>query len=558
MINGLRPESENGEEMDLLDSMSLEEKIGQMVMVGFEGPELTPSDEEFIGKYNIGNAVFLGRNIVDPAQTQSLTHRLQEIASQRRHPIGFLLSIDQEGGVVARLTRGETVFPGNMALGATGSEEWARKAAEVTADEMMALGFNMNLAPVLDINNNPDNPGIGVRSFGEDVSLVTRLGVAAIDTYQSLGVVATAKHFPGKGDVTVDSHLDLPTVAHSRDRLESVEFAPFAAAIRAGVGVIMTAHVFFPAVEPEPDLPATPSRNVLTGLLREELGFEGVLVTDDLFMGAIVKKSSVGEAAVRALGAGADIALLCHDRAEQVEAIEAILDAVRTGRISRERVDESVGRILRLKERFGLCDPGKYLARRSLKTVGSSENRHVALEIARESVTLVANERGIFPVDPEAYPRIAVMSPDIRGLTQVEDGQLLESPLAGALRPFVPRAQDFAFSQSPEAREIRDAVNLARSSDLVIVGTYNAHLYSEQGALVRALLDTNVPVVVVAMRNPYDMVQFPSAETYIAAYGFRECTMRAVAELIFGALKPRGKLPVSIPGICPGGTGLTF
>lgn len=544
--------------MGLLDSMSLEEKIGQMVMVGFEGPELTPSDEEFIGRYEIGNVIFLGRNIVDLAQAESLTHRLQEIASRRRHRVGFLLSIDQEGGVVARLTKGTTVLPGNMALGAIGSEEWASKASEVTADEMMALGFNMNLAPVLDINNNPDNPGIGVRSFGEDVSLVTRLGVASIEACQSLGVVATAKHFPGKGDVTVDSHLDLPTVAHSRERLENFEFAPFDAAIRAGVGAVMTAHVFFPAVEPEPDLPATLSRNVLTGLLREELGFEGVLITDDLFMGAIVKRYSIGEAAVRALVAGADIAMLCHGRAEQAMAIEAILDAARVGKISRERVDESVGRILRLKDRFGLLDPGRYLARHSLERVGSAENRHVALEIARGSVTLLANRRGIIPVAPGGYPDLAVISPDIRGLTQVEDGQLTDSPLAAALRQFAPGARDFAFSQSPEVGEIRDAVDLARSADLVVVGTYNAHIYNEQGALVRALLDTDVPVVVVTMRNPYDIVQFAAAETCIAAYGFRECTMRAVAELIFGAIEPRGRLPVSIPGICPCGTGLTF
>ena len=161
--------------MELLDSMNIEEKIGQMVMVGLDGPELTSSDQEFIDKYKIGNVVFLGRNIIDPKQAQSLTYGLQETASRRRHPIGFLLSIDQEGGVVARLTRGGTVFPGNMALGATRSEEYARRAAKVTADEMLALGFNMNLAPVLDVNSNPNNPGIGVRSFGEDADMVNRL-----------------------------------------------------------------------------------------------------------------------------------------------------------------------------------------------------------------------------------------------------------------------------------------------------------------------------------------------------------------------------------------------
>lgn len=544
--------------MGFLDSMSLEEKIGQMVMVGIDGPELTPSDEEFISKYKIGNVVFLGRNIVGPAQAQSLTHRFQEIASRRRHPVGFLLSIDQEGGVVARLTTGETVLPGNMALGATRSEEHARKAAEVTADEMMALGFNMNLAPVLDINNNPKNPGIGVRSFGEDVSLVTRLGVAMIQAYQGSGVVATAKHFPGKGDVTIDSHLDLPTVAHARERLESVELAPFKAAIRAGVEAVMTAHVFFPSVELEPDLPATLSHNVLTGLLREELGFDGVLLTDDLFMGAIAKRFAVGEAAVRALEAGADIALLCHDQAKQAVAIEAIWDAVRKGRISEERVDEAVGRILALKARYGLLDPDRYLTRRSLESVGSEENRRVALEIARESVTLLANGQGLIPMAPEECRNLLVMSPDIRGLTQVEDGQLSESPLTAAIRRFVPEARGFAFSQSPDAGQTAEAVSLALSSDAVVVGSYNAHLYKEQGVLVRTLLDTGVPVVVVAMRNPYDIEQFPSAKTYIAAYGFRECTMQAVAELIFGVIKPRGKLPVAIPGIFAYGSGLTW
>lgn len=544
--------------MDFLRSMNLEEKMGQMVMVGVGGPELTPSDQAFISKYKIGNVVLLGRNIVHPAQAQCLTHRFQEIASRRRVPAGFLVSVDQEGGVVARLTRGETVLPGNMAIGATGSEEYARRAAEVTASEMMALGFNMNLAPVLDINNNPRNPGIGVRSFGEDVSLVARLGVAMIRAYQEAGVVATAKHFPGKGDVTVDSHLDLPTVAHARERLDNVELLPFAAAIRAGVEAIMTAHVFFPAVEPEPDLPATLSRNVLTGLLRKELGFDGVTLTDDLFMGAITKRFTLGEAAVRAIEAGADIALLCHDQVQQAAAIEAVWEAVRKGRLSEERVDESCGRILALKERHGLLNPDGYLARRGLESVGGEENRRAALDIARRSVTLLRNVQGLIPMVPRECRNLSVMSPDIRGLTQVEDGQLSESPLAAAIRRFVPGARDYAFPQTPDAEQTARAARLALSSDVVVMGSYNAHIYKEQGALVRAVLDTGVPVAVVAMRNPYDIEQFPSVKTYVAAYGFRECTMQAVAEVIFGVTRPQGRLPVTIPGICAYGSGLTW
>jgi beta-N-acetylhexosaminidase len=538
--------------------VSPEEKIGQMLMVGIAGPELTPADQEFISKYKIGNVVLLGRNIVDPAQAQSLNHRFQEIASKRRIPAGFLVSVDQEGGVVARLTRGETVLPGNMALGATGSEELAEEAAKITASEMLALGFNMNLAPVLDINNNPRNPAIGVRSFGEDPSLVARLGAAMIRVYQDLGVVATAKHFPGKGDVTVDSHLDLPTVAHARERLESVELVPFAAAVKAGVEAVMTAHVFFPAVEPEPDLPATLSRNVLMGLLRKELGFEGLILTDDLFMGAITKRFTLGEAAVRAIEAGADIVLLCHDQAQQAAAIEAVWDAARNGRLSEERLDESCRRIVGLKARYGLLDPDRYLSRRCLERVGGEENRRAALEIARRSVTVLRNERGLIPMAPRDRRNLSVISTDIRGLTQVEDGQLSESPLAAAVRRFVPGARAYAFSQSPDAEQTAQAVKLALSSDVVVMGTYNAHIFREQGSLVRAVLDTGVPVVVVAMRNPYDVERFPAVKTYIAAYGFRECTMQAVAEIIFGVTRPQGKLPVTIPGIFPGGAGLTW
>ena len=436
----------------------------------------------------------------------------------------------------------------------------------------------MNLAPVLDINNNPDNPGIGVRSYGEDVELVARLGVAAVCGYQETGVVATAKHCPGKGDVTIDSHIDLPVVSHSREHLEQTEFAPFIATIKAGIDAIMTAHVVYPAIEPEHGKPATLSHRVLTGLIREKFGFQGIIITDDLYMGAISKICPSHEATVKAIEAGADIALLCHHRERQIQAAKALYEAVRTGRISEERVNESVNRILTVKIKQGLIHPPYCLSRKSASAsslsqpkvsigaptpsspvtrqpvdlIGCAAHQDLALEIARESVTLLRNRDRLIPIALNQRTRLLVISPDIGSITQVEDEQLLSSPLAAAIRRFTPRLQILTVSQTPTDDEIRRTIELVKTKyvgtdDVAIIGTYNAHLYSQQGAFVRAVLTTGVPCVIVAMRNPYDIKEFPEASTYIAAYGFRDCTMQAVAEVMFGLTEPKGQLPITIP-----------
>lgn len=535
----------------LMESMSIEDKIGQMIMVGFDDQSLTRELEGHLSAVHAGNVIFLGRNYQDPDQMWEFTNALQRMASRRPAPVGFLTAIDQEGGIVARLLSGVTVFPGNMALGATGSVDYARHAATVTAQEMLQLGLNMNLAPVLDVNNNPGNPAIGVRSYGESPELVAAMGAAAIEASEAAGVLATAKHFPGKGDVTVDSHLDLPHVPHSRDRLNRVELVPFKAAIAAGVGAIMTAHVTFPAIEPEPLLPATMSQKVLQGLLREELGFEGIIITDDLFMGAISKSYGLAEAAIRSINAGADIVLMCHKPGEQAMAIRAVWEAVRSGRISMERVDSSVRRVLSVKAQFGIMTPP--VPTRMPQGVGSQANRGLALAIARESVSVVQDRDGIIPFSPDAGSAcgkaldVLVISPDIKSLTMVEDTGSHGSPLAKAVRKFVPSASDIAVSQSPSDREIEDAAAAAFRRDLVIVATHNAHLYPAQAALVRRVAQAGPPVVVVGMRNPYDLRDFPQVGTYIAAYSFRECSMQAAAEVIFGSIVPTGRLPVTIP-----------
>ena len=547
----------------LMESMSVEEKIGQMIMVGFDGQSLTPELESHLNEIHAGNVIFLGRNYANPQQMWEFTSALQRMASRRPAPVGLFTAIDQEGGVVARLLNGVTVFPGNMALGATAQTHYARRAAEVTAQEMLQLGLNMNLAPVLDVNNNPGNPAIGVRSYGESPELVAAMGAEAVAASQSAGVLATAKHFPGKGDVTRDSHIDLPHVAHSRERLNRVELAPFQAAIAAGVGAIMTAHVTFPAIEPEPLLPATMSQKVLQGLLREELGFRGIIITDDLFMGAISKSYGLAEAAIRSINAGADIVLMCHKPDEQAIAIKAVWEAARSGRISMDTIDSSVRRVLSVKALFGILTPP--VLTNMPKGVRSLANRKLALEIARESVTVVMDRDGIIPFSPGGGGAdggackagrddrnevdVLVISPDIKNLTMVEDTGSHGSPLAKAVRMFVPGASDITVSQSPSDQEIETAATAASGRDLVIVGTHNGHLYPAQAALVKRVAQAGSPVVVVGMRNPYDVRDFPEIGTYIAAYSFRECSMRAAAEVIFGFTVPSGRLPVTIPGV---------
>ncbi|MEK4060392.1 MULTISPECIES: beta-N-acetylhexosaminidase [Paenibacillus] len=337
--------------------MSLSDKIGQMLMCGFEGTAV-PDDgiRELVAKGGIGGVIYFARNVETPEQVARMTAELQQAAAESgKAPLW--ISIDQEGGMVARITEGVALMPGGMAIAAAGSVEDAYQAALISGRELSAMGINLNYAPVLDVNNNARNPVIGVRSFGESPEKVADYGAATIRGFQDAGVAATAKHFPGHGDTDVDSHLDLPTVRHDRARMDSVELVPFRRAIAEGVDAMMSAHIYFPALEQE-KLPVTLSKAVLTGLLREELGFGGIIMTDCMEMNAIAEHYGTVEASVLAIEAGADIVLISHRADRQLAAIEAILHAVAEGRISETRIDDSVRRLLALKVKRGVIAAG--------------------------------------------------------------------------------------------------------------------------------------------------------------------------------------------------------
>jgi beta-N-acetylhexosaminidase len=357
-------------------------RVGQRFMVGFEGTTPSADVKHLVRDLGVGHVILFARNVDRPEQVAELVRELQEIARDAGHDRPLLVAVDQEGGRVARLREPWTVWPPLRAVGRAGDEETARRMGRALAHELSACGIRCDFAPVVDVDTNPANPVIGDRAFSDDPEVVARLGAAMIDGLQRGRVAACAKHFPGHGDTDLDSHLDLPAVDHSRTRLEDVELRPFRKAIEAKVATIMTAHVLVRELDDQ--LPATLSPRVVEGLLRKEMKYEGVVVSDDLEMGAIAKKWPAGQAAVLAAKAGCDVLPVCKTADLQVESIEAVIRAVEADEISSTSMDDAEARIRAAKDRFLLPyrDPDPKEARRA---AGLGEHKHLAEEIGARS-----------------------------------------------------------------------------------------------------------------------------------------------------------------------------
>jgi beta-N-acetylhexosaminidase len=360
----------------------LVKRLGQRVMVGFEGLTASADVKALVREFGVGGVVLFARNVAEPEQVAELVRELQSAARDAGHEAPLLVAVDQEGGRVARLREPWTVWPAARALGRLGSEETARQVGAAIAAELAACGIRCDFAPCVDVDTNPRNPVIGDRSFGEDPDLVGRMGAAMVRGLQESGVAACAKHFPGHGDTDVDSHLDLPVVDHSRSRLENVELRPFRKAIESGVATVMTSHVIVREIDE--NRPATLSRDVVTGLLRRDLGFEGVVVTDDLAMGAVAKHWTPTRIGLLAAQAGCDLLELCKGHDVQVEMIEALVRAVESGEVAFKEAEAAEGRVRALKERFlaGYRDPDPKQAR---EAAGRVEHRAIAETIAARS-----------------------------------------------------------------------------------------------------------------------------------------------------------------------------
>ncbi|MFE0184424.1 glycoside hydrolase family 3 protein [Streptomyces olivaceus] len=561
-VVGAAPAAAHGRDNRLrriISRMSVEAKIGQLFVPYFHGTSATSpsqSDQdrnlaelgvrtvaELIAKYHIGGVIYFHgwtNNIRDPRQIADLSNGVQRASLALPTPIPSLISIDQEHGVNVRIGSGATQLPGAMALGAGRSLPDARTAARISGTELAALGIHQNFAPVADVNVNPANPIINVRSFGADAREVSRMVAAQVTGYQQSGVIACAKHFPGHGDTAQDSHTGLPVITHTREEWDRVDAPPFRAAIAAGVDSIMTAHLQVPALDPSNE-PATLSPAILQGVLRGELGFEGVIVTDALNMEGVRTKYGDDRVPVLALRAGADQLLFPPDIGV---AYNGVLAAVRSGEITEDRLDESVLRILRIKDKAGLLSGSPYVSRTEVdRVVGARRHRAAAARIAERTTTLLVNEGAALPLSRRHRKLLVVgASPAF----PTDDSRTTVPELARAFDELGYRTTHLATGGEPDAAKIDEAVAAARGRDAVVVTTDNVGAAGAQRTLVSRLLATGVPVVHLAVRNPYDIAHLGDVPASLASYCWTEVELRAAARVIAGRVAPRGRLPVPV------------
>ncbi|WP_327345630.1 glycoside hydrolase family 3 protein [Streptomyces europaeiscabiei] len=561
----------------LISRMTLEEKVGQLFVMRVYGHSATAPDQadidanlqelgvrtaaELLAKYRVGGIIYFSwtHNTRDPHQIAALSNGIQRASLALPRGLPVLISTDQEHGIVARVGRPATLLPGAMALGAGGLGADAREAGRIGGAELRAIGVRQDYAPVADVNVNPANPVIGVRSFGADPKAVSGLVAAQVKGYQGAGVAATAKHFPGHGDTAVDSHYGFPVIEHTREQWTTLDAPPFRAAIRAGIDSIMTAHIMVPALDPSGD-PATLSRPILTGILRGELGYDGVVVTDSLTMQGVREKYGDDQVPVLALRAGAD--QLLNPPSIDV-AWNAVLTAVRDGRLTEARLDESILRVLRLKAKLGLFER-PYVSEAGVdRVVGTGRHLDAADRIAERTTTLLVNEGSLLPLSRRTHRNVLVVGADPASPSGTTGPPT--AVLAAELASLGFTTTRLSTGTAPTQALIDQAVAAAAGKDAVVVATYNVTAAGTQKTLVTRLLATGVPVVAVAVRNPYDVAQLTDVKGCLASYSWTDVEVRAAARVLAGRVAPRGKLPVPVQRaddparvLYPIGHGLTY
>lgn len=497
-----------------------------------------------------GFTLFRAPNLRSPAQVRRLTSSLQAAAKVRTGADEsadppLLIALDQEGGQLLSLGDGFTPFAGPMAIGATGDADLAERVGRAIGLEVRAVGVNVNYGPDLDVASNPASPALGIRSFGDVPAEVARLGTAWLRGVQSAGVAATGKHFPGMGGVTVDTHHQLGVVDRSRDELETRELLPFRAAIEAGVRTVMSGHFAVPGLTGSATLPATLSRRVMHELLRDELGFDGVSITDALDMKAIPQGAAQGLAVVTALDAGVDLLLATPDRRAQQRIESAIRRAAATGLLDADASRVSAARVRALRAWLGgFEDP-------PIEVVNASAHRALAADLAARSLTLVRDDARLLPLRVGTEARIGAVMPEPRDLTPADTSSYVRPTLADALRAYHPHVDEVVTTHPPTAAEIAALRARAAGWDLIVTGTIAATAGSPQAELVEALASTGRPVVTIALRTPWDLAAYPQVRTHLATYSILPESMIALAAALFGAAGPPaqafpGRLPVRL------------
>ncbi|MBO7637590.1 MAG: hypothetical protein J6S91_01310 [Treponema sp.] len=581
----------------ILEDMTLEQKLCQMLMPSFyvrgrerkTGAPLTELDSrtaEILQKYDFGGVILFNQNITGTVQVTKLIHDVQNASISGEGKIPLLVAVDQEGGNVFRLETG-CWMPGNMLLGATDNTELAQKAATLIGTEIKAVGFNVNFAPTADVNNNPANPVIGLRSFSSDPDLTAKMVESSIKGYQDAGVISALKHFPGHGDTNTDTHVGLSVIQKSYDQLKELELLPFKAGIEAGAQVVMTAHIQFPKIETETYtsistkkpvyLPATLSHKMITDVLRGDLGFDGVITTDAMDMGAITKHFNPVDAASLAINAGVDILLMAGDISTENQInkfeslISALIEKIQNGEIEEKRIDESVLRILKLKIRNGVLEyDSGHLNRKTSsakKIVGSKENHQLEWEITQRGITLLKND-GALPLDVKDGKSVFIFYP-----YKTEDVSVNYAISILKKEKVIPKDADIkiaAYNTKPVEEfeeQILESDAILVISELKIPSQLQGYL--EKGSRFRFVLDlidlahdAGKKVSVICATLPYDAALYSNADAIITCYGAQEMSVVPTAyygetegwgpnipvaiATAFGQSQPSGHLPVDV------------
>ncbi|PYT06581.1 MAG: glycoside hydrolase family 3 [Acidobacteria bacterium] len=538
-----------------LASMTIDEKIGQLIIPATVGMFLSQDSEAFqlarrdITEFHVGGYHMLGEvnNLHEPAGVALFINHLQELAS-----VPLWITADFEGGVGLRYI-GATRLPRAMAMGATANPEFAYQAGRITAEEARALGVQVNFYPVVDVNNNARNPIINIRSFGGDPQLVSRMARAYIRGSQEHGVMATAKHFPGHGDTSTDSHLELPVIDVNRARLNTIELPPFRSAVEENVGGVMSAHIALPQIEPH-NLPATLSPFMLTGVLRGELSFHGVILTDAMNMRGITAHYPEGEAAVRAVKAGADVVLY---PANVEQAFLSLKHAIESGEIKESRIDESVRRILAAKAKLGLDRERLVDLNKIDKVLGSTEHQQAAQQIIESAITLVRDKRNVLPLKLAREQKVLFISmvDNSEGWRDGVPGQAFFASLAKRF----PNAIKVFVSDKTAPAELELIKKVASFSDAVIVNGF-IRVSSSKGSidmsegeinLLKHLSAIDKPFTFVLYGSPYLLSFVPELPTLVLAYEYYPAAEEAALKAVLGEIEFKGKLPIELPGFYP-------
>lgn len=517
-----------------IERMTLEEKVGQLFAIGFHSDQVDDHVTKLITEHHAGNIILFRRNFTTRRCMVEMNEHIQALMMEH-NGVPAWISADQEGGMVSRLTAPYAQYPGGMACSAGATLADMRRIGKSMGEELRDAGINMNLAPVLDVNNNARNPVIGVRSYGDDPERVAAYGVAMFEGLCEAGIVPVGKHFPGHGDTAQDSHLTLPTVPHSREHAEAVELYPFQAAVRSGIPALMTTHILFPGLD-DSGLPATLSTPILTGYLRGELGFEGLIVTDCMQMKAIADLYGTPEGCVAAIRAGANMVFVSHDRDVQIASIRAVIEAVYSGELDEALIHERVRRTLAIKA-------ARLSPRQAMTDAALAEHCAYADSLSARCVTLVHDRMDLLPLEGK---RVFSISPAYAHLTGADDPGEATSFARACAQRFGGEVCTIDARQPPDETTMERLRAGCATADVVVLGTYSAVLFKAQAKALEWILAQGKPVVLCALRLPYDVALSPRVGASLCTYDYTPAMVSALLDVLAGAKPAQGRLPISV------------